>query len=137
LPPRHVVDLPDYWLWLDRLIAQSGGYLESLADLQVQLLEDPAGDILRLLIPRQVLHFYDGTFLAFSLSVDHDLGTERYRFHFAQTGGELIWRLDKHRGHENEDGGFTHIHEPGNVRRPHWEVDFEEVLAKIASKREP
>lgn len=137
LLPHHVQTLQDYWLWMDRLIGESGGYLEHLKDLKIEPFEDHMGDFIRIHVPTQRLHFYDGSVLQFHLNVLRaDLECVRYRFRFSDMDQEY-WRLHKHPGHEKEDGGvMTHIHR-GDLRERHEEVDFGDVLDRIRAERSP
>jgi hypothetical protein len=94
-------------------------------------------EFVELYVPRQRLHFYDGSYLEFSLTVTTypELEVTRYRFRYADPDGEY-WRLEKHPGHEKEDGDLTHIHRLGE-RSAQEEVDFGDVLDRIRSERTP
>lgn len=50
------------------------------------------------------------------LAVRNDLTVERYRFHLQQEEGSLVWRHDRHPGHEYEPGmrGLAHLHRGGS-----------------------
>jgi hypothetical protein len=63
--------------------------------------------------------------------VGSDLDLLTYSFHYADPDQAMLWRHDKHPGHEHEDGRESHVHLPGGKRLPEPEVDFEEVIEEI------
>ncbi len=130
--PGWVHSFYDYWVWAERLLEQTGGWLDD-AFLAVDVLledeDDQASPPLALHIQRQRLHFPDGSYLSFALAVNDDLEAIDYSFHYALANDEIVWRYDKHLGHEDEDGGDTHVHlGPDERRRPYREVGLGEVL---------
>ncbi len=78
------------------------------------------------------VEYGDGRVLSITLTLDGELAAVRYRFHLRRHG-VLVWRLDKHPGHETEDGGPTHIHlSPlSKDRHPHAPVTFAEVADRL------
>jgi len=133
--PGYLHDLDDYWIWIERLVDTSGGYLDADDDLLVvqPVSLDGEPPWLTLIIPRQRLRFYDRdqSFLSFEMAVDSDLQLLEYSFHYARADGALVWRHDKHPGHEDADGGLTHLHLPDGKRVPDRETNLDEVLWKI------
>jgi len=139
LRPDHVRTLEDFWVWLDGLIAGSGGWLDGAA-LVVRPLE-PWPDCgprhwFGMAVEHQSLTFGDGSTLFFSMDVGGDLALTDYSFHYQDSRGQLIWRKCNRIGHEREVGGKLHIHLPdkddnGRVER-FEEVDLEEVLGQVA-----
>jgi len=107
VPAGWVQNLDDYWKWLESELSSSGGSLNE--DLVVQMIESPF-DPRVLLIEQQRLTFPDGQYLDFTLAVTGDLNALDYNFHFADANDRLIWRYDKHIGHEAEFGTDTHLH---------------------------
>jgi hypothetical protein len=136
VPPGHVRTLDGYWLWLEQLIAASGGYLDD-ETLFVSLLENAAGRVKALRIRQQRINFWDDTFLAFALVVNETLEQVRYSFHYQRRGGAPVFRKDNvhmHRGHADA----PHIHRDAArpyVAEPFDEVDLEEALQEVAEHR--
>ena len=127
--PRWVRSLDDYWSWFSEQLASCGGQLEDDDSLIAEVVEDPdTKERLTLILGRQRLIFHDGSWLEFSLVVNRDLEAVDYHFHYAASDGQLIWRLDRHRGH---DDMLTHIHLPNDRREPYEEVEIDDVLDKI------
>jgi hypothetical protein len=127
--PRWVRSLDDYWSWFSEQLASCGGQLEEDDSLIAQIVEDPdTKERLTLVLGRQRLIFHDGNWLEFSLVVNQDLEVVEYNFHYAASDDQLIWRLDRHGGH---DDMLAHIHLPPNRREPHEEVEIDDVLDKI------
>ena len=130
--PGRLRDLEDYWIWLEELLESSGGHLENDDILVVQPTSfDGERPWLSLFVPRQRLRFYDGSYLSFQLVVGHDLELLEYRFHYARPDGTLVWRQDKHPGHEREDGAMTHMHTADGKRVRDEETNLDEVLQRI------
>jgi len=134
--PGYVSSLEDFWLWLEREIDGSGGWLSDTA-LRVRpitaRLDEPPENWAGLVIERHRLHFHDGTFLDFHLVVDNDLVPVEYGYHYQGSVKSLIWRKDKHPGHD-ELPGPEHIHQ--NTADPdeaedYSEVDLAEVLDEV------
>lgn len=115
----------------EQLVEGSGGHLEQDV-LTVEAVEDE-GTVVALQVPRQRLDYYgrDGSYLSFGMVVDADLELVSYRFHYARSSGELVWREDKHQGHE--ELGPAHVHLPGAEDQPcpTAEVDLEVVFDRI------
>jgi hypothetical protein len=134
LIPPHVRTLEDYWVWLDGLVDQSGGWLEDNA-LFVYPIEPedpfPDEDYVGLWVPPQEVIFGDGTRLQLKIVVDSELVSTEYSFHYRDTNGQLIWRKCNHVGH---DVGLLHIHrrsdDPDRVD-PYEEVDLAEVIEEV------
>lgn len=127
--PRWVRSLDDYWSWFSEQLASCGGQLENDDSLIVQVVEDPdTKERVTLVLGRQRLIFHDGSWLEFSLVVNRDLEVVEYNFHYAASDDRLIWRLDRHRGH---DDMLVHIHLPPDQREPYGEVEIDDVLDKI------
>ena len=59
--------------------------------------------------------------------VDRSLKQVEYNFHYGSAQGELLWRMDKHPGHEE----LSHIHRPEGRWEPYPEVDITDVLSEI------
>ncbi len=130
MTPGWVQDLQDYWSAAEGAIEESGGYLDD-GFVVVQPIESEPDVWLGLTLEKQRLNFYDGSYLDFSLSVASDLSTVAYSFHYARWDHQLVWRHDKHHGHENEDGSDTHVHLPDEVRKPHEGADLFDVLQLV------
>jgi hypothetical protein len=134
VPPAHVQTLQDYWLWLDEQIGGSGGYLDEESWLAVELPIDVLGNPSAVRVRKQRLRFHDETFLDIRLVVNSSLEPEDYSFHFQRAAGELIWRKDKHPGHEAVIGQLEHIHDdpldPNRVR-PFREVELDEAISQV------
>jgi len=126
-----VANLDDYWRWLEQLVDRSGGYFEDRDVLIVEAMEDDEGRLIALRLPGQDLRYYDGSYLYFGMEVEEDLELSKYHFHYARSLDELVWREDKHPGHE--DLGPAHIHLPGaeDDPCPSAEVDLKVVLDRI------
>lgn len=138
--PHWVQTLDDYWTWVETLLDSTGGWLDATY-LQVELLvEDetvPYPRPLVLEVDRQRLRFVDGSYLSFEFSVDAQFSALGYSFHYARADDRLVWRYDKHLGHEAEDGQDTHVHLGAeDVRQPHPEVDLGDVVERIAADQE-
>jgi hypothetical protein len=121
-----VRDLDGYWEAVERAVEASGGFLTD-SYMRAQ----PLANVL--LVEQQRLHFHDGSFLDFAMSIrGDDLTLIGYTFHYARWDGQLVWRYDNHRsGHEAEDGGRTHLHLPNDVRKPDEGTDIFAVLERI------
>ncbi len=143
MPPGWVHDLIDYWRWLEGVVDQSGGWLDEDylgVDLVVETDVDPLSPSARplaLSVDRHRMRFPDGSYLSFELSVREDLEQIDYSFHYARMDDMLVWRFDKHPGHEQEDGSDTHVHlGPQDKREPFREVDLSKVLERIRLDQE-
>jgi hypothetical protein len=135
--------LEDYWLWLDQQIAISSGYLEDSPALEVQpLVHATDQSWVGFEIPRQRLRFHDGTFLELRLRVIEDvtsgIAIAEYHLHYQHRDGTLIWRKDKHAGHEDEHGQLEHIHRlpSEDDPEPYDEVDLREAIEEIWAYQE-
>jgi hypothetical protein len=84
-------------------------------------------------VERQRLSFHDEAFLEFHLVIDEELVGVEYGFHYQNGESHLIWRKDKHPGHE-ELGGLEHIHDdprhPERARQ-YREVEMDEVIDEV------
>jgi Family of unknown function (DUF6516) len=134
--PDYVRSLEDYWIWLDRIVDESGGWLEEPA-LIVRPLEPwpdaEPNDWAGLACEQQRLSFADGSSLSISMVLDTSLALTDYSFHYQDDRGRLIWRKCNRTGHE-EEAGRVHIHRPlrdGERVEPHEEVDLEEALDQV------
>jgi hypothetical protein len=126
--PRWVRSLDDYWSWFSEQLAYSGGQLED-DSLIAEVVEDPdTKQRQTLILGQQRLTFSDGSWLDFTLVVNQDLEVVDYSFHYATSDNELIWRLDRHEGHQDM---LSHMHLPPDRREPHEEVEIDQVLDKI------
>lgn len=132
--PGWVQNLDDYWRWVESLIEGSGGFLSS-AYLGVELVETElgSGQPLALIVHDHTLWYHDGSYLRFQFGVNVDLELTGYNFHYARGDDSIVWRLDKHRRHEEDDGTDSHIHLPGGQRRPHEVVDLDDILPRIVA----
>ena len=129
--PGHVRDLHDYWVWAERLFDESGGFL-SLGFLELSPVEVGSDEWIQLIVPKQRLEFHDRSYLDFRFLVNRDLELIYYSFHYARWDGQLVFRLDRHAsGHEQVDGGDSHIHLPGDERKPHGVIGLDDVLDLI------
>jgi hypothetical protein len=89
--PDYVRSLEDYWIWLDRIVDESGGWLEERA-LIVRPLElwpdaEP-GDWVGLVCEQQRLTFGDVSSLSMSMVLDTSLALTDYSFHYQDLGGD-------------------------------------------------
>ncbi len=133
--PGWIEGLDDYWLWLEEVLEGSGGYLHD-DSLAVDLISDgDEGLPVALVVHKHRLQYHDGSYLDFHLSVGSDLEPIAYSFHYARSDNKIVWRLDKHRGHEAEDGTDTHAHRDdgggGEYREPHGVVDLGDAIELI------
>ena len=131
--PGHVRSLDDYWVWLEQLIAGSGGYLDD-DTLFVFPLEDARGELRGIRIRQQRVNFWNDTFLAFALVVNEDLEQVKYSYHYQRRGGALIFRKDNVHVYLGQDDR-PHIHREPNrphVSEPFHEVDLEEAFTEVA-----
>ena len=138
MPPGYVGSLEDYWIWVERLVHDSGGWLEDDV-LLARPLEDSVNprDWRGLVIERQRVVFADQSFLQIHLVVDEDFELVEYHFHYQDSEGWLIWRKDKHPGHEEEVGGLSHIHrDPKELNQvePFEEVELDEVFRQVQER---
>jgi hypothetical protein len=70
--------------------------------------------------------------LSFDLLVDDDLQATEYHYTLRDGTGAVLWRIDKHSGHEPECAGYpTHIHLADGRIEFYPEVAFDEVIAKV------
>lgn len=131
--PGYLRDLDDYWVWIERLIDQSGGYFDGpyLIVEPVSIDDDGRPPWLALEIRRQRIRFLDGSYLSFELAVSLDFESLDYSYHYAGADNKLRWRHDKHLGHELEDGGPTHAHLADGRRVAEDDVDLNDVLKEI------
>lgn len=138
--PGWVTGLDDYWRWAEQLFESLGGWLDE-GFLSVELIAedeaDPHSRPLVLDVDRQRLHFADGSYLSFEFSIDADLSSLGYSFHYARADGTLVWRYDKHEGHEADDGVDTHVHLGAeNKRLPSDEIDIGQVVEYVLLDQE-
>jgi hypothetical protein len=133
--PGYVRDLHEYLEWLQDQIEQSGGTLvDDHLIYRFPVGDDPAWPS-RVFIAPHVLDFPIAEVrLWFRLTVTDELELPYYSFDFRHHSGLLIFRKDRHVGHEREVGGMSHLH-----RDPHDEenvedfpeVDFDEVMYEV------
>jgi hypothetical protein len=139
LAPPFVRTVDEYWAWLDRTIRRSGGALVDSDELVVQpILRDDSDEFAGLRVPSQEIEFANGMRLRMTIVVNEDLEEIDYSFDYRGAGKELVWRKDRHRGHE-DSGGLEHIHRgPRGDERPAWyeSVDLSEVIQQIWSHQE-
>jgi hypothetical protein len=130
--PPHVSNLEDYWLWLERLIEESGGWLRETALVVEPIGEEPSGpdDWQGLIVPQQEVVFGDGSTLTVSMVVDPDLTPTTYSFHFQDVESELVWRKCNRPGHAE---GEYHIHRAPDEVAAYPQVDMEEALEQVRS----
>lgn len=129
--PPWVRELPEYWDWLDRLVIESGGYLDHPA-LVVRPLVRRDGSWAGVIVETQRVHFHDGTFLSFHVVATDDFQLDSYSFHLQFDDDRLIWRKDNSPGHD-ELGQLEHIHRESEEKEsePFPEVDLEEALDEV------
>lgn len=65
---------------------------------------------------RGTLLSLSGPSLAALLPLGDELAVPQYRFHLQHDDGRLLWRRDRHPGHEHEPG-MTGVELPGRRRR--------------------
>lgn len=133
MPPGWIEDLDDYLVWLNRLIGDSGAWLDTgiLVARDLQALD---GTLLAIEVERQPVHFADGSRLEFDLTVSATFELDEYHYIFRALDGRILWRIDKHPGHEDTCGGLSHIHFGGKGARAHWhaEMELDEILDIVA-----
>lgn len=130
MTPGWVIDLDDYWRWLEESLDSTGGFLETAYLVVQPAILDEGGPWLALLVDRQRLRFHDGSYLSFEFVVNDQLELDEYSFHYARADNSIVWRHDKHLGHEKDDGGLSHLHLPSG-RVPEPETDTEAVLEEV------
>lgn len=105
--------------------------------MQPVLREDSA-ELAGLRVPSQEIKFPDGTRLRMTIVVNEDLEELDYSFDYRVPDKELVWRKDRHRGHEGL-GGLEHIHRgPRGEEQPasYDPVDLAEVIQEIWEHQE-
>jgi hypothetical protein len=132
---RWLTTLDEYVGWLEVVIDGSGAYLVEDA-LQASQMVNDAGEVVALSVYRHHLRFYeDGETLSFDLVVAaRDLVLEEYHFDYRTADNTLIWRLDKHAGHEEDVGGLCHVHYDPAEDSSVWassEYDIDDVIRLI------
>ena len=120
----HWVDsLEQYATWIRGVIESSGGELVSPLSGVPYLLDAPlqmtlgGAEIPAYVMPGHRLRFPDGSTLDFWLEIARTTdGFEYGQYGYDYRGEDrvLIWRYDKHPGHE--DVGETHVHVGGERR---------------------
>ncbi|QBI20769.1 hypothetical protein ER308_15155 [Egibacter rhizosphaerae] len=105
------------WAWLESM----GGQIVPPDAVVLTRRRDGA-----LLVGPFELAFHTGLRVAVQMVVTPDLSVPQYRFHARTEAEPLIWRHDRHTGHEASDGGPTHLH-VGDRRVPHAPVTLETV----------
>jgi hypothetical protein len=134
VPPSWAKSLDDYASWVENVIDQSGASLE-MGWIHASELAPGLDEIVGLMYERQRLVFFDRTVLRFDFIVAApDPPLVEYHFDYREASGRLIWRLDKHGGHELEVGGLTHVHyDPDDKGRvlPADEVDLEVAINRV------
>jgi hypothetical protein len=139
--PGWVETLDDYTVWLEQVLETCTGHLEEPYLPVERILEDANDEDSRcvlLLVDRHRWRFYDGSYLSCEYSIDEDLEPVRYSFHYARWNDEVVWRYDKHHGHEREDGTDVHVHRGPDERREALDrpTDLDEVLQLINEDQE-
>lgn len=125
MPPHWIDSLEAFHVWLEQQLDRSGGE----GDFQFEFIEIGPDEFSGLYVPRQNLFFFNGTQLEFTLYVNSEMECEGYSYHYSQSHNDLlIWRIDKHEGHEDQDGGMTHVHEWPGRRYPYREIDFDDAI---------
>ena len=125
MPPGYVAGFEDYWTWIEKQIGASGGALVS--ELIVTPIPDAQSprEWIILMIQTQRIWFPNEYFVEFEMAVNLDLEVTRYSYHYASAAG-MIWRLDRHEGHEDEHGTDTHAHigcDDNRIRFDYVEID--------------
>lgn len=77
-----------------------------------------------------------GLSLAALLRLGDELAVQQYRVHLQHDDGRLLWRRDRHPGHEHEPGmtGPEHVHRVvggRKVRRPSGPVELATIREQI------
>ena len=131
MPPFHIKDEFDYALWVEKTIESAGAFVEGqLLYEAIEIAEEVfAGVVIR----KHRAKFADGSILTFSIFVNSELEAENYSFDF-RLGEALVWRKDRHPGHESETGGEEHVHRgPGGEDYPDDfpGVEIDEVVGEI------
>jgi len=114
-------------------MSQAPSYFVDSSELLAQTAVDQFGEPVGLIIPQQRIVFHDESFLEFDLVVNDDLVPAEYSYHF-QSDGAMVWRKDKHRGHERALGREEHLHDdPSNQdhRVPFELVEIDEVMGQV------
>jgi hypothetical protein len=133
VPPGWVRDLDDYLNWLNRVIGDFGAWL----DTKILLARDALAiddTLLAVEVERQTVHFADGSRLELDLTVSASLDLDEYHFIYRAPDGRILWRIDKHPGHEDTCGGLCHIHLGGRGARAYAyaEVELDGILHLVS-----
>lgn len=130
--PSHVETVEDgYFLltrWLERDLAPLAVDPEPV---QVDLLVDASDVPVGIKLSPTRLHVARGVLTA-QLVVGEDLDWVFYSFDF-RIADRLIWRHDRHPGHEAVDGTDRHLHTMRFGRERRRPVDSTPTLAKLAA----
>ena len=136
-PPGWVATLDDYWQWAEAALQGAGANLPPTG-LNVERVVGGTQEVA--IFEEDVISFHDDTFLRLSMVVSEDLQLHEYCFHFAHLTGGIIWRKDRHEGHEREVGGREHVHLPYRRDREHVfgyrEVALADVLQEVDDYRD-
>lgn len=131
MPPFHIKDEFDYALWVEKTIESAGAFIEG--QLVYEAIEIAQEVFAGVVIGKHFAKFADGSVLKFNMFVNSDLEPERYSFDY-RLRGDLVWRKDRHTGHESETGSQEHIHiGPGEESIPTAfpAVEIDEVVGEI------
>jgi hypothetical protein len=143
-PPRMGFGTPDDCLqFYERLLTSTGGkFADSegrpIAGLQFNLFHEQ-GELISMRLPRQQIRFWDGSVLELSAVFDGDLVAQDYRYCLRDRYGGEVWRIEKHRGHEDGTGRLDHIHvtqADGSVEIEVLDpVELSDVVTRVAEWR--
>lgn len=138
--PEWVESVPALLAWLEDVGAESGGELiqpDHIGIYKAGIREGPdLGDVEVLYIDDHRVRFATGV-LIFGMVIEATIAHEylevlEYNFHYQDEQGVLVWRYDKHSGHEDVAGGVCHVHlgDDDNIK-PSPEVNMDDVVAII------
>lgn len=122
--PAWVRTIGAYATWVEQAVEGRGGHFDG-GELAAERLQVVGREVYRL--GNQWLDFYDRGQVFLKLVVAADLALLRYGYH-RQVGGTMVCRLDKHQGHESDDGVPTHLHHGDGRRTPTVELDVDDAL---------
>ena len=134
--PGYIQTLDEYWVWVEQEVERCGARLEGSGFLVIYAIVDEDERVLSLDVDSHRLRFVDGSYLDFDFVVNAELELVDYRFHYAREDDTIVWREDRHPGHEEEDGTDVHVHLPGNKREPSEPTDLGEILDRIHADQE-
>lgn len=137
--PGWIVELPEYWEWLDRQVAQAGGHLTNRQAITPQVTADPQDpDEWVILHVSQHTLVYGDFYLAFEITVVDGPEQIFYSYQHGKIGGPTIWRACYNGHHRAAIGSDLHIHinEDEKIFRSD-EIDLQDAIRAMQNAQIP